>query len=300
MIRKLHLLPLLATLMILVASPAFAQKTFRWKVKAGEKLSAVLEQKSKQTMTIGDRTIEVPTAMTLKMLWEVKDVNEADFVLIQTIEQAKLKMTAPGIGDVEYDSASKEEPQGVAAKLSETFKPMLGVPFEQKMNSRGKVLDVKVPEKAFEGIKKNPMLKSLFSEKTMSEMIGKVSPELPEEAIKAGYSWQQKTENKTPVGSLKMDSKFTYKGEQKVEGKTADVFDVDATMEFGEAPKGPFAPKITLKDQDFEGKIYFDQAAGRIIKTTVKQEFEMDVRVADQAMKQVMENTITMTVAPAQ
>lgn len=283
---------------VMLAGVASAQTAFRWNVKEGDEFEVVLDQSDLLTMNVGERTIEAPKQLVLKMRWKVKDVEEEKFTLTQTIEQTQLKMVAPGVGEIEYDSSDKAPPEGVAAKIAESFKPLIGASFEQVMNKRGKVLEVNIPDDAQGRINKNPTLKSLFSKKTMTQTFSQSSIELPAEAIEPGDKWTQASENKTPAGVMKLTNEYELLGEKKVDGATVAEFDVAAKLEFVADDKNPLAPKLTLTDQKFEGKFYFDQAAGHMTASNVNLKFETDVRVQNQSLKQVVESRFEITVTP--
>lgn len=295
--------PLAAALLVLaVGAETQAEKTFRWKVEKGDQFDVVLDQNLKQTMKVAGQTIDVGTTLQMTMSWDVKEVGQDDFLMNQTIKRITMKMKGRGLDGVNYDSAAKEELTGVAAQIATAFQPMIDVPIEQKMSLQGKVLSIEIPKKALEGIQRNPLLSSLFSEEAMSEMMKKVSPELPTEAVKKGYEWEQKSSNVLPIGTMVVTSNYKYTGEKAVEGKTLDVFDVSATMKFKSDDKaaGPFSPTIDIEKQNLTGKIFFDHQAGRIMKTTADQNFDMKVKVGEQEMTQSMTSDVVMTITPVQ
>ncbi len=285
----------------LLASPdsAAAAKTFRWKMNRGDRFQVEMTQKVKQIITVGDRTVEVPNDMLMQMTWLVDSADDESFNMTQTFDRIKMTMKIPGAGDIEYDSASTEEPTGTTKTIADMLKPMVGAKFSQSMNVRGKVLDVKIPAEALKGFDANPLMKQFFAGDSMKEMMSKASPVLPDEAIDKGYRWQNKAETKTPVGTMTIDSTYVYDGEEQRGGRVLDKFSVSSTLGFADEPAGPLGAKIKVSEQENLGTMYFDAAAGRFVENRVSQKFTLEVTVGTSSVNQKMESTVEMTVKPA-
>ena len=72
-----------------------------------------------------------------------------------TIDRMQMKMTSPqGIG-LDYDSASEKPPEGMAKLLwRRMFEAMVKKPFSMKIDSQGKVTDMKLPQGFVETLNK--------------------------------------------------------------------------------------------------------------------------------------------------
>jgi hypothetical protein len=280
------------------SEPVQAAKTFRWKMAQGDRFQVEMKQTIKQVITIGDRTVEVPNDTIMQMTWLVDSAADGTFSITQTFDRIKMSMKGP-TGDMEYDSASTEEPTGLTKTISDMLKPMIGAKFTQTMDVRGKVLDVKVPVEALKGFDANPLMKQFFASDSMKEMITKASPVLPDEAVDKGYRWQNKAETKTPVGKMTIDSSYVYDGEEQRDGRVLDKFSVSSTVGFADEPGGLLGAKIKVTDQQTTGTMYFDAVAGRFVENRVSQKLTMEVTVGTSSVNQKLESTVEMTVKPA-
>jgi hypothetical protein len=291
---------LLITLALVVIAPDSGQaaKTFRWKLKQGDKFQVDMTQKIKQNIQAAERTIDVSQDMKMQMSWNVAQVDSDGTIhLQQTIDRITMTMQIPGQGEMKFDSASEEEPQGIAKMIADMLKPMVGAKMTQTMNDRGQVLDFEVAKEALEGLRANPMLKQFFSEDSLKEMMAKGSAVLPEEAIDKGHTWTATMEINSPVGKMKTDTTYVYQGEEKRGGKVLDKFGLKLAMSFGEG--GASLAKIQVKDQDCSGTMYFDAEAGRLVETQMTQKMTLEVAVAGQQMNQKLDQTMLLTVTPA-
>ncbi len=280
------------------ADPADAAKQLRWKVKAGEKYQLEMTQTTRQVVTLGEQTVEIPQQIVMYGTWVVDSVDaDGTFRITQTIDRVTMTMSAPFTGEVKYDSASNEEPKGLAKTIGDVIQPMLGAKFTQTMDQRGKIHEIKVPNEAFQGLNANPVLKQFFTGDSFKEMFRKASPELPADAIDEGFSWKNSTENKTPLGTMKMDATYTYVGEEQRDARALDKFNVDIKLDFGNGA-GPGGAKVRIGEQENSGTFYFDNEAGRIVETTMKQKVKIEVTVADQTVDQHLDNTVKMMLKP--
>ena len=290
--QRPHLFMLLLLGIIACPLTSNAAKKFRWKLVAGDKLKAELTQDMKQTLTFGEKTIEIPNTMKMSMIWIVDEVNDdGEFQITQEVTRITMSMKVPAGEDVKYDSDSKDELEGTAAKIGEMMKPMVGAKFLQTMNDRGRIVDMKVPKEALQGLAGNPIMKQFFSDDAFKDMMSKSSPVLPEEEIDKGFTWENSTSNKTPVGNLNMKANYTYDGEGD---DNIDKFSAKIEISFGEGG-GPLGAEIKIVDQDNKGTMLFDSEAGFFKESTLSQNLNMEVSAGGNTFKQRIETNIKMT-----
>ena len=134
----------------------------------------------------------------------------------------------------------------------------------------------------------------MMSAEQMGEMMQKISPVFPAKPLQEGDSWNAKSEVKTPVGSMKVDSKYTYEGPVQIDGKELHSIKVEMEMDF-EAPEG--GPAIKFGDQSSTGVMLFDNDQGRLVRSDVEQTFTLKVEAApgqvlEQKITQKMENVV--------
>jgi len=283
-------------LTLAAATPALAGKPLRWKLAKGDKFAVELSQQTRQIMKTGDRTVDIPVTMIMNITWTVDDVDDQGVAHeTQIVDRIRMKMSVPGAEqNVDIDTKSTEEPEGLAKNLADMVTPMVGVEFKQKMNDRGKVFDVEVPQKAFQGLAGNPLIKQFFSSKAFSDMLAKVSPVLPAEAVDRGHTWEQNSSSKTLIGTVDVASKYTYLGEEKREDRTLDKIGMTMTMAI--KPDGALGATIEITDQDCSGNLYFDSAGGYLSESASKQKMTQKITAGDQIINQTIEAATKMAV----
>lgn len=289
---------LLAFVSILASSARTqAAKQFRLKFEKGQVFQVTMNQETKQTVSVMGQNQEMPMTMTMGMTWDIKDVTADGIILItQTIDHVQMTMNIPGQGEMKYDSKNPDGANALAAMLGQMFQPMLNKKFEQKMNRQGKVLEVKIPEDALKSVSSNPLLKKFFSKEALEEMMSKMSPVLPEQAIDKGYSWESSVETPAPFGKMNMKTKYTYEGTEERDGKTLDKFgvvmNIDMQMQEGSDTS------LNVQDQKSSGTMYFDSEAGYFVENVIKQQMTIAGEASGQAFTQKLNTVTRLTTVP--
>ncbi len=298
--RIVRLLVVASLLGFLVAGPAIAAKQFRLKFKEGDVFKVTMNQDTKQTISVMGRDQEMPMNMVMTMTWNVKKVNaDKTFEMTQTIDRVQMTMNLPGQGAMKYDSDSKEAAAGpLAAMLGGLFKPMIKTEFKQKMDPRGEILEVKIPDEALKGLSSNPLLKKFFSKEAMKEMVTKMSPVLPEQAIDKGFSWSSKVETPAPFGKMVITSKYTYEGEEQRDNKTLDKFSLSVNMAIDASGDAAAGASFKVQSQKSSGTLYFDSEAGYFVSNSIKQDMTLGGQAAGQAFTQKVQTETRMTTVP--
>jgi hypothetical protein len=98
-----------------------------------------------------------------------------------------------------------------------------------------------------------------------------------------------------PTGTMTLESKYTYEGEDKKEDKTLDKFSVTLTMAL-EADSRTRGPKIEITKQDTTGTMLFDNAEGFLAESTLEQSVSMKVTSGDTILNQTVKNSMTLKV----
>jgi hypothetical protein len=254
-----------------------------------------MTQQAKQTIQTGETPMDISQDMSMQMTSLVSQVDDDGTIhLQQTIDRIIMTMQIPGQGELKFDSASEQEPQGIAKMIGDMLKPMVGAKITQTMNDRGEVRDFKVAEEAVKGMQANPMMKQFFSEDSLKEMMTKGSAVLPEQAIEKGYTWTSAMEVNNPVGKVKTDTAYVYQGEEERGGTVLDKIGLKFTMSFGEGT-GFMGAKIKMTDQDSSGTMYFDAEAGHFAETEIKQKMALEITFGEKQINQQVDSTMRMT-----
>ena len=187
----------------------------------------------------------------------------------------------------------------MARVLADTMSPMVGTKIVQTMNKRGQILDVTVPDEALSGLRQNPLTKQLISDSFMKDSFATASPEFPAEALVKGQYWQSSTEMRSPVGPMKLNNTYTYRGSKHRNGHQLERIGIKVEMELDEKPNA-LGVKIDLKDQENDGEILFDNQLGHLVESTMVQKMTMTINAFGQTVDQRTENTQHLTIRPTE
>jgi hypothetical protein len=257
----------------LVPLSSFAQE-LRYKFQAGSKANYVMEQKQTMKMGVQGQDFEMKSNMNMDFSMAVDSVDTAtgNAKVTYKIDGMKMSMSGP-MGNMEYDSKSDKEPEGMIAMAAPLFKAMTGAPITMTVSPRGEISNVKLPDKLkeeFESIGGGQM--NFFSEDQLKQMMNNGYFELPKEAPTTSTTWNKKMDMKLgPMGTMNMNTTYTYAGKSAPYDKINTKID----MKLEPNPSAPF--QLKMKTKEASGTILFDNTKGRLqeMKTNVVSELEM-------------------------
>ena len=285
---RFTMMALLATLMLPTSSFAQSGKKIAWQLPVGRKIDVVMKQTMEMKQKVAEQELGTEMVSTNYMIWEIDKVDDAGIATVNSeIERMTISMDSPQ-GKFEVDTASEDELEGTAAKVAEQISDLVGKKFSQTMNAQGKILSVDMPAEVASG---NPMM----SEEALSQLIKNASPVFPDKPVAIGETWKQESRTAMPggMGGMKIDSTYTYKGTEEVDGKTLDLVDIAMEMKF-EAPEG--SPiKIEITSQDTKGRMHFDSVKGYTHKIDVDQNMVMEVTAGPQTIDQTIHSRTEAT-----
>ena len=291
-----------AAVLVLLAGPAQAQTTLKYKFKEGDKLNYTTEMTQKQMMNIMGNEIETSTTQNMDMTWIVKAVKDGKAEVSQTIDRIRMKIDSP-FGGFDFDSKDGKEPEGpIGMIVGPVLNAMAGAEFTVTMTEQGDISDTKLSEKLIEAIKSNPILQQMggaFTEEGLKNMMTQSGGSiLPKTAVKKGDTWDQKIELKQPpLGVMKLNSTYTYGGPEEKDGATLEKIDVktEITIEPIEDAAAQF--EIKVKSADMKGTMYFDNKAGRLVVSTINQKMNMEINAMGNIIESVVDQTVTVKLA---
>lgn len=282
---------IMATLMF--SSSTFAQTeqtNLAWQLPVGRTIDIVMKQTMDMKQKVAQQEIGTEMISTNYMVWKIIDVDDAGIATVDSeINRMVISMNGPQ-GQFEIDTQSDEELQGLAATVAKQVTQLVGKKFSQKMNAQGKILSLEMPEEVSDS---NP----LMSKEAMSQLIKNASPVFPDKPVAVGESWRQESTTPMPggLGGMKIDASYTFKGTEKIDGKTLDLIAITMEMQF-EAPEG--SPiKIDITSQDTTGRMYFDSISGHTHKMDVDQNMVMEVTAGPQKIDQTIHSRTEATFA---
>ena len=288
---RFMMITLLATLMLPADSYGQSDSTnLAWQLPVGREIDVVMKQTMDMKQSVGGQELGTEMVSTNFMLWNVDNVDDAGIATVNSeIERMTISMDSPQ-GKFDIDTDSEEELEGTAKAVASQVTQLVGKKFSQTMNSQGKILSVDMPDEFASG---NPMM----SKEALSQLIKNASPVFPDKPVAVGESWKQESSTAMPngVGNMKIDSTYTYKGPEDMDGKTLDKIDITMEMQF-EAPEG--SPiKIEITSQNTKGNMYFDSVNGHTHKIDIDQNMVMAVTAGPQTVDQTIHSRTEATFA---
>ena len=288
-----------AAVLVLLAGPAHAQTTLKYKFKEGDKLNYATEMTQKQTMNIMGNEVETTTTQNMDMTWNVTTVKDGKAQISQTIDRIRMKVDS-AFGGFDFDSKDGKEPEGpIGMIVGPVLNAMAGAEFTVTMTEQGDVSETKLSEKLIEAIKSNPILQQMggaFTEEGMKNMIGQQGGSvLPKEAVKKGDTWNHKTELKMPpIGVMKISNTYTYRGPEDRDGAKVEKIDVKTEMTIEPLADAAAQFEFKVKSSEAKGTMYFDNKAGRIVATTMNTKMAMEISAMGNVIDMVQDQTTTL------
>jgi hypothetical protein len=289
-IHRLSPVTLLVGLVVtaVASHSAQAETLLRWKFEKGQKTRMVITQEMQMKMVMQENPVLMTTTSTMEFDWEVTALDEQGVATMSlTADRIRMKMKGPQGVIMEYDSQSDKKPEGMAAMMAPMFEGMLNKPYTTKMDSRGKILEMKLPQGLAESMNKLPgmaQLGDMFNEKSMKGMAQIAT--FPKKPLKPGDTWTRTATMKNPMtGDMITDTTFRYVGSEVRDGRELEKIAMEMKMRVGEGGN----MKMEITDQSNTGTLYFDNAAGQFVSSDSKSKMKMKISVLGQEMEQEME-----------
>lgn len=298
----------LACAALVVVGSARAAAPLRWKFKPGEVLHYTMKQKTTnsfkpKTKAAGENpAAEVSTVMTqvVDLHWTVKSVSpRGETSLAQVVDRVRTRIEGAGQpAAFDFDSNAKEEPREgvIAAQLVPLLKTLVGAEFTFKMNPRGELSDIKIPDQVTEAVRKsNPGGgDGVFSDDGLKNLITQSGLGLPEAALENGKTWSQQSKVPLPMmlGTLIMDKSYTLAGpDPTAKGRVEISLDTKVSLQ----PSAEASVKMKIDRQTGTGVFLFDQERGRVVSSRVEDLLVMSLTARDAPNQEIEQTTKTVT-----
>lgn len=307
-VASIRILVALAMLAIIGVPSARADKTLKWKFKAGDKFTYGMADHSNTLVDFNGVEIDISTSQIVDMAWEVKSTSDDGSAEVgQTLTRFQFTINSPFTGEIAFDSAAKESAEGVDDRFKAMLAPVLdGLVNQQiiaKINSRGEVTDVTIP-KAFtealaagreegegRGGRGGGMMSMLFGgamdEEALKRMVMDTVALLPEDAANEDATWKQQVTASMGPAAMITDTEYAYGGTEDRDGHELDkiVRTSKTTIELPEDVEG--GAEFEISEQEDGGTVYFDATAGRTVESTrkVKMTIEGETEMGDVYME---------------
>ncbi len=283
-----------------IVRPADADKLLRWKLRPGQSLQLVFQQETDMTTSLGGVDMRSTANMGMSIQWDVADVSTDGTARIsQSIRRLTMKMNVPGNQQVEFDSASPEQAEGLGQHLAATINPLVGVCFVQQMTNRGEITDVDLSEESQRSLQKSPageQLQKLFSHDGLQALLGQAATVLPHHPVKPGDHWTGTSDLNSPAGKLVMDATYTYVGTEEHDGRPLERIDVQIVVDFGNGADA-LGLDVEVSQQKNQGTIYFDEQLGQFVSSDIVQQMTMETKLGEQCHRQQLNTRLRMDVS---
>jgi hypothetical protein len=290
-------------IVLVMASPALAQKPLRWKLAAGDQLKVDVSQQTTSTVTIASKPVKTTLEMKLETLWTVESADEKQIKVAQAVKRLSMKLQVGDGAPVAYDSAASGAPVGAAKNVAAAVKPLLeeGSALLVTMDTRGEVLSTE-PSAKLAALWKVPGAKSggPGGKDSAEELLKRSLVLLPEQALgtqEAGKAkWKKEREVEIAIGKVKQETEFVYAGESEESGVKLEK--IDFTSKLTLVPNAAQNLKLTLKEQTQTGHALFSAEQGRVVSAEQTQHLVTESPYRETTITVSVDSTVKTVVSP--
>lgn len=285
--------------LFLLSAHASADTTLRWKFEKGKSYPFVMTQSTTTVAQVQGQKIESQQDVTIDLVWEIRDVDaDGAATMVQTMKRIQSKITTPQ-GNVDYDTQADKPVEGPMAMLRTVLKGMVDQAVEMKINARGEIQDVKVPQAMLDTLKNTgpaaAAMGAMFSEDGLKKMMSQSMLRFPEEAVAPGKTWSEKTSMPIgPFGTMNLDRTYTYNGPDAA-SKT-ELIGIGTTAQITVKENAPL--EMSIDKQEGAGEIRFDNARGFLIQSDLKQTMQLSIKVQGQQLQQDLVTAVSLKLQP--
>jgi Family of unknown function (DUF6263) len=277
----------------------------RWKFKEGEVIRYSMDQTTAQTSQDPEgREIKQNFGLILDMSWKVKSVDASGVAsLTQTVDRVRTTLSAPGGLKFSFDSkdlgniTDSKGAANVPGAAGPMFKILLGAEFSSKMSPRGELTDIKLSDKLMATLKADndpAAAQGPFSEVGLKNILAQMVLPLAETSVDVGDTWKRALA--IPAGpdgqTRQIEQTFTYKGHDHA----SSLPTIEFTSKLDPPKADPNVP-VTFKKETETGRIEFDNALGRVAKSTVVEDVEVSVAIQGKEIPQKVQTTWVLTLS---
>jgi len=266
-----------------------------WKFNSGETFQQSLKQTIKMSADVNGQMNSSTVDQTIDSTMNIKSVDDRGTATIDhKFTRVQMTVNAPGVPKMVIDSDNDDAP---ANPLARGVSGLAQAQFLYKMTNSGEIKDVEVTEETmqrFQAIPGIQQLGEMFSKKSLTQMITQSGTNFPDKELKKGDTWNKNTEIKMPgLGKMLGNSVMTYAGPVSRNGNKLHQIDVDVKLEVEKDPNAQ--ANLDITNQKASGKLMFDNETGMLVSSDIIQNFEMEISIAGQVIKQTMEQSMIMS-----
>ncbi len=276
-----------AALVLAAVSPAQAQTLLRWQFKEGQVFRYEFGQRNEIKVKAEGQEVTSKNDLTVNLTWTVKSVTpDGTADIVMKMDRVRAAVEA-GPQKIQYDSKADKPDEGAAKVFHDIYSVAIGPDFKLKINSRGEVLESKVPEKLTAALQASPFAAvadggSFLSDKGLKNVFAQVVPVLPEKAVAKGATWSGSLE--LPVQPLKLT--LTHK--DTLADVSGDAAKITSVLETKIIPDPASQIVLEMKKQEGNGNVSLDTKSGRITESSIVQKIELSLTIMNKMIDQTI------------
>ncbi len=264
-----------------------AEKTIRWQLKEGEQLRVRITQRTRTEMQIGEKPIALSMLTAMEMHWRVDRVDDdGQMHISQAFQRLILQSTGADGKALNYDSAAKEPPPQPLQEIAATIRPLLNSRFTVVLNQRGEIQAVQPAgetESLLSDVPAYARWKKLLTRDGINQTLRQCLGRMPDGPVDLGDSWNETCELETPAGKITVISTYEYQGTSQEDDRALEVIRRSSEVRRDEQ-RGAFDPPPE-REQRYTASYHFDAAAGRLVRSDIRQEITSNVAVDDRKIR---------------
>lgn len=238
-----------------------AQKTLSWRFTDEFQWEIVM----KQDTTIAQKGRENKISQVLYLDCVVRGINlDQSANVEQEIKRITISNT---VGGLSLDTGSDAKLDGTPAEVMKRIKPLIGLKVIAVTTPLGRVKEAIVPPETLEALKALQM-----EERTLKEMTVQGALIFPDRTISVGDTWTSDIALDNPsLPTTRMHTTYQYLGEEVRSGKKLEKIKSTTAIKAASGSEGAIPP---ITKQESNGTLWFDNAAGYVVLSEMKQETE--------------------------
>ncbi len=283
---------------LVVAAPSIQAETLRWKLKPGDTLHYVIEQKSVSTLKENGKEVRKSSiSKTIDLSRSVKRVDgSGNAEMTQKFERVRIHVDT-GLQKIDFDSDQDDDRTN--ARMMAPLKAMVGAEFTFKMTPEGAVSDVQIPAKVAKALREGAGSSGSaepFSEDKYKKAMVDASVAFPKTDLAKGQSWSQiMTVPVPPLGTETHTKTYTLEGPGDAPGVQKIGLDIKVELK-----RDPSTPESDIKpiSHTIKGTFLFDNEAGRMTSSDVLDKNDVAYKFQNADITSTEEQTSTMKLVP--
>ena len=234
----------------------------------------------------------------------VKKLDNGGWQLGLRFETESMDVTAAGRSVMSFDSTASPTPD-TNNPVAPFMRAMIGARLEYFTDAAGKVTKMEGLDDLMKRIdaagkpQQRVAFQQMFSEDTLKRY-GAVSEALPNRSVNIGESWSVKDDIASPIGTLALDMKYTFKNwEQHNDHRCAHVASA-GDISSKSTSAAMVGAVIEIQSGKIVGEYWFDPEPGMIVDAHDTQDITLKITTRAETMKQQLNQQVRVSLVDVQ